>query len=686
MVQDPYKYFRVEARELLDELGRGILDLEKGAGTPDLIPRLLRLAHTLKGAARVVKQREMADQAHALEDALAPFRESVAALPQEVINTVLGLLDLMGSHVAALIPPSDSDAAAPAKPVPEEALRTVRADITDMDSLLHGIAEAHAQLWTVQKSLGSLQRVRFLADRLVEQAAARRGRADGRPGNGLHGNKVRSLAEELRSVSRPLERALASSLDQMDRELRQVRDAAEGLRLVPAGTLFTSLARAARDTAQALGKRVVLEGRGGDVRLDAQVLGAVQRALLQVVGNAVAHGIEAEADRRAAGKPTDGRITLDVARLGRRVAFTCVDDGRGVDLGAVRRAAQRKGLLSAEMQKLGAEELLRLLLDGGISTSRAVTEVSGRGIGLDVVRETAERLGGQATIRTAAGRGTTVELIVPLSIASLTALVVESSGVTAVIPLDAVRAALRLPLESIARTPSGESALYQGSTVSFVPLSRALGQRDAASARDRRPWSAVLVAGAKGLAAVGVDRFLGTASVVLRPLPDLAPAKAVVAGASLDAEGNLQLVLDPGGLVAEAQRAPAPQAELDGAGPPLLVIDDSLTTRMLEQSILESAGYKVDVASSGEEALEKARRNPYALFLVDIEMPGMDGFAFLEQTRAHPVLRNTPALLVTSRTSAEDRRRGEQVGAQGYIAKSEFDQADLLERIGRLVG
>lgn len=684
MAQDPYKYFRVEARELLDELGRGVLNVEKGAHTPDLIPRLLRLAHTLKGAARVVKQREIADQAHAIEDALAPFRDLVAAVPHESINTVLGLLDTIGSHVTALIPPSDIEAAVPGKLLPEEALRTVRADITEMDSLLNGIAETRAQLWALRKSLGSAPRVRYLVDLLVERPGPRSGES-GQPGNGRPGDRRQPLADELRTVFGGLERSLASSLDQMDRELRHVHDAAERLRLVAAGALFTALERTARDAAKALGKRVVFEGHGGEVRLDAHVLGAVQGALLQVIRNAVAHGVESDGDRRTAGKPNDGRVTLDVVRRGRRVSFTCKDDGRGVDLEAVRRAAQRKGLPSAEIQKLGAEELLRLLLAGGISTSGAVTEVSGRGIGLDIVREAAERLGGEATVRTEAGKGTAVELIVPLSLASLAALVVETSSLAATIPLDAVRGTLRLAPEDIARTANGESALYEGKAVPFISLWRALGQGGAASARGGRPWSAVVVGGAGGVAAVGVDRLLGTANVVLRPLPDLAPASSVVAGASLDAEGNLQLVLDPDGLIAEAQRTHALEAEPEAAGRPVLVIDDSLTTRMLEQSILESAGYPVDVAMSGEEALEKARRKRYALFLVDIEMPGMDGFAFIERTRADPMLHAIPAILVTSRTSPEDRRRGEELGALGYIAKSEFDQAELLERIGQLV-
>jgi two-component system chemotaxis sensor kinase CheA len=196
----------------------------------------------------------------------------------------------------------------------------------------------------------------------------------------------------------------------------------------------------------------------------------------------------------------------------------------------------------------------------------------------------------------------------------------------------------------------------------------------------------VVVSGRGGVVVVGVDRLLGTVNVVLRPLPELAPALEIVAGASLDAEGNPQLMLDPDALVAVASQRMPTNHETEVQRAPILVIDDSLTTRMLERSILESAGYEVDVAASGEEGLEKARRKRYGLFLVDIEMPGIDGFTFIERTRADPALRDIPAILVSSRASPEDRRRGEEVGALDYMIKSEFDQGALLGRIREQVG
>ncbi|MGA2792471.1 MAG: response regulator [Roseiarcus sp.] len=682
MPRDPYRYFRLEGRELLDQFGQGILELERGGSDAAVLQRLLRLAHTLKGAARIVKQQEIADRAHAIEDALSPFRESSAAVAREQIDTVLQHLGEIGQRLQTLNPVGGSDVPAQGKPAAEEGVRLVRADVTEIDAVLDGVLEAHALLNGLRGSTRAIEQTQRLVDILLAELAAGVGTEHGGQRR-FSAEHVAATAAELRRGVVGLERNLGSAIDQMDRELRQLRDTAEQLRLVAASTLFTALERTARDTAQALFKEVRFDGTGGDIRLDSHVLATVQGALTQIVRNAVAHGTESETERRSLGKPRTGRVHVDVFRRGRRIVFKCHDDGRGLDFAAVQRIAVRRGLLGANAGELGAEELVRLLLRGGISTSRSVTEVSGRGIGLDIVREALDRLGGEVIVRTEPRQGTTFELVVPPSLLSTDALMVTTSATAAAIPLDAVRGSIRVAAAEISTTARGMSVLYGRSAIPFVPLSKALdGARPAAG----RNWTAAVVEGSGGLAAFGVDRLLGTARVVVRPLPEHAHANAVVAGVFLDAEGNPQLVLDPDGLVTDAYRAEDVALEQAPPRRPVLVVDDSLTTRMLEQSILESAGYEVDVALSGEEALESARRKRYALFLVDVEMPGMDGFSFIRHVRADPAIHDVPAILVTSRAAAEDRQRGRDVGAQGYIVKSEFNQVELLTLIRPLMG
>lgn len=679
--KDPYRYFRIEARELLDQLGRGTLALEKTAGDPQAVPRLLRLTHTLKGAARVVKQRGIADAAHAIEEVLAPLRESSQPVQRTQIDQVLAQLDDMAVHLATLAAPPEAAGTGLPAAVPAATPETGPSGgggSTEREALLDGLAQTHAQVTALRQGVATARRARALVDLLAA------------PSTPVQSTPLQPAAEELRSLLGGLEQRLATSLDQIDRELQQVRDTAEQLHLVPAATLFVPLERTARDAAQALGRHVVFEGQGGDVRLDAQVLGLLQGALVQMVRNAVAHGIEPAAQRLAAGKPPQGRVRLEVARQGRRVVFICSDDGAGVDLDAVRRAASRTGGPAAfpqALDHLDAQALLHLLLQGGLSTAPQVTEMAGRGIGLDLVRDVAQRLGAELTVHTAAGQGTRLQMTVPVSMAALQVLEVQAAGTVAAIPLDGVRCTLRHDLRQIARTAQGDSLVHDGQALPFISLARVLhaAAPGPAGTRASGRGSAVIVQGAHGLAAIGVDRLLGAASVVMRPLPEFTPADYVVAGASLDARGQPQLVLDPEGLVQQARRAGAQPVPAAPERAPVLVVDDSLTTRMLEQSILESAGYLVHAAVSAEDALERARQQRYALFLVDVEMPGMDGFGFVERTRADPQLRDVPAILVTSRASPEDRRRGQEVGAQGYIVKSEFAQAEFLQRVQELV-
>jgi two-component system chemotaxis sensor kinase CheA len=681
---DPYKYFRLEARELLDGLSQGVLEIERGAPSKDPVGRLLRLAHTLKGASRVVKLVEIAKHAHAVEEALAPFRDKEGTLSQRIVDDLLHLIDAMGAQVASLDAVA-TKGPADAKPAMEKPFETVRVELEEMDLLLEGVTEVTVQINILCQESETLGRAHHLASALVEQLGlARAPSASAAPHEAL---KAHALAEELKAAIEGVGRNVSSGVEQVSRELAQVRDATNRLRLLPASAIFSPLERAARDAAEFLRKRIAFQATGGEGRLDAHVLAAVRDALLHVVRNAVAHGIEPEAERAAAGKSPIGKVTLEVDRRGSKVAFVCRDDGRGIDVENLKREAVRTGALAAaESASIGQEELFRLLLKGGLTTTHVVTEVSGRGIGLDVVRETAARLKGEVTIRSETGRGTSLEICVPVSLSSLSALVVDAAGVAAVVPLDAVRRTLRLVESEIARAPERDTIVYEGKVIPFVPLARVL-RRPLAPLRERQPWSAIVVDSGSALAAVGVDTLLGTGSVVVRPLPARIEASEIVVGASLDAEGNPQLVLDPAGLVVAAQagRGAAVKSEPRPRSP-LLVVDDSLTTRMLEQSILESAGYEVDLATSAEEALTKARERRYGLFVVDVEMPGMDGFEFVARTRTDAILREIPAILVTSRASREDRRRGQEVGARGYIVKGEFDQGDLLRAIRELLG
>jgi two-component system chemotaxis sensor kinase CheA len=741
MAKDQYKYFRIEARELLDGMGRAVLELERGAsggssgaageGAADLVARILRMAHTLKGASRIVKQPGIADFAHEIEDIFEAHRDTAGHVAAEPIHQALKILDGIGAKLVTLDAPAGaaspgSTASAPTpsavlvtpaarerqpvetaapdtnprpQPAPgaaplNDTFETVRIELGEVDTLLNGVAETSVQLTALRHEIENLERARRLANSLAETFARHAKFEAEATGYVVSRARTVSVVEELQQQLEQVTRNLTGGMQQVSAELDQVRESANFLRLLPASAIFGPLERAARDAAHSLGKQVRFAAAGGNIRLDAHVLSGLRDALLHVVRNCVAHGIELPEGRRAAGKDPTGTIALAIERRENDAVFTCRDDGRGIDVESIKRTAVQRGVLSpSAASALDLDGAIRLILRGGFTTKNSIDEISGRGIGLDVAHEAAERLKGKLDLRSVPGKGTTIEIRVPVLLSALIGLEVESANTVAAIPISEVKRTVRLSANEVARSADSETILFDGEPVPFLPLNRALNTALVSAAGSaaldaKRPvWSAVIVESAGGRAAIAVDRLRAVTNIVVRPLPQSARSSPLVSGASLNTEGDPQLVLDPEALVARAHRAQAREME---AAPKkracVLVIDDSLTTRMLEQSILESAGYEVEVATSAEEGLEKARARQYGLFLVDVEMPGMDGFEFVSRTRADARLSKTPAILVTSRNAPEDRRRGEQAGASAYIVKGEFDQSYLLRMTRELVG
>jgi two-component system chemotaxis sensor kinase CheA len=692
---DPLYYFRIEARELLEQLTQGLLSLDEGDGGAQAVPELFRYAHTLKGAARVVGQARMAEMAHAVEDALSPYRNSGSAVPVDSVHEFLRLVGQMADALDTL----DAPALAPAPEAERPAVGTsvvtapegpssevVRVELERLDTLLEGLSEAVVQMGGLRGAVESLGQAQHGASSLIEQLTAPVASSGSPVERARWLSRVLSVAEGLRSSLVKAGRQLGGGLGQVESELSRLRDGAHTLRLVPAQTLFGPLELAARDAAASLGRQVEMHTEGGDIQIDGHVLAAVRQSLVHVVRNAMDHGLETPDERRAVGKAPTGRFSLKVRRRGGRVSFVCEDDGRGVDLGRVRQVAVERGVVTAsEADALDEQGLQQLLFQPGFSTARAVTEVSGRGVGLDVVRDTVRRLKGDVYLTSRLGQGTCLTLEVPLTLASLEMLGVEAGGQRLLLPLEALSGAIHMPAEAVTWTGARASLSYAGEVLPFLPLADAMG--GAAGAQRPRSWSVlVLDAGSAGRAAVGADKLLGISRRVSRPLPATVPHMPLVAGASFDEQGVPLLLLDTAGLVRLVQAG-------SSGGPPqvrpsrkhlILVVDDSVTTRMLEKSILEAAGYQVELAASGEEGVEKALRGGHSLMICDVEMPGMSGLDVTRRLRATPSLQSLPILMVSSLATDEDKRRGREAGVSAYIVKGEFQQHGFLDTVARL--
>jgi two-component system, chemotaxis family, sensor kinase CheA len=670
-----YQYFKIEAREIVSDLSRDILGLEKPGAGEDLMLRLLRQAHTLKGAARVVRLPRIAEIAHAMEDALTPYRGSPEAVTSEQIGQLLHQVDTISSEVKALDQPLQADPNL--RPSSMEPFDRVRVGVAEMDALLSGVSETAVQLGCMRMGFDAVKQVEDRLAALEQQLAA----AAPPP-------RLQETVGEIRTALQHARQSLSIRADSTDREVAEVRGNIDRLRLLPTGLLYPSLERAVRDAAEVVGKHATFTTSGREQRLESHVLSALGEALAHLVRNAVAHGIESPPVRLARGKPSFGDVRLKIERHADRIVFTCSDDGAGIDVDAVRRAAVSHGVLSAaSAAELSVESALELIFCPGVTTSTSLSEVAGRGIGLEVVREVADRFKGRVSVRTNLGVGTSVEIEVPLSLSSIRAILLAADDLLIWVPLEAVHSALRLADDAIDSLAGRESLLFEGRAIPFIWLAETMRRPlEPGSRTNTRPRLAAIVQTGADLLAVGVDRVIHAEEVIVHPLPSAAGRVTLLAGAVFDAQGNPQLVLNPAALLERANAAPPVFAPDPGATPRILVIDDSLTSRTLLKNMLEAGGYKIDTAVSGEDAMAKARARRYSLFLCDVEMPGMNGFEYVALTREYDYLQGIPSILVTTRSSADDRRRGAEAGARAYLVKGEFTKDSLTETVRSLVG
>jgi two-component system, chemotaxis family, sensor kinase CheA len=673
--EDLYKYFKIESRELVGSLTRDILELEKDGPREDLLRSLSRGAHTLKGAARVVQLPEIAEIAHAMEDVLAEFHGSATAMPKDCIGRLLGQVDKISERVNTLDAASGQDAPVPASAI--EPFERVRVDLSEMDALLNGVSETAVHLNGLRIGIEALQEVEIQLDALEGEQTF------GASGGTREGSSAtwQDTLEKLRLTLQGARRDLSMRTDASELEISQVRGNLDRLRLLPASMLFPTLERVAYDAAEMLGKRVEIETTGGDQRLESHVLAGLGEALQHLVRNAVAHGIENPDDRVANGKAAAGKVRIQIGRSAERLVFSCIDDGRGIDVDAVGRVAAERGLMSAATVP-SAEEASELIFKPGVTTSTSVNQVAGRGIGLDVVREVTRRLRGKVAVSSQPGSGTTVEIELPLSLSSVRAIQLAAGAMLVWVPMEAVRSALWLEPGSTTTAAGRQSLIFEGRSIPALKLAVSLGCQ---VGPDLRARVALILQSGTEMLGVGVDRVIRAEWVLLHPLPPAVGQSSLVTGASFDAQGTPQLMLNPQALF-EAARTAIVSDDLDKSAPWILVIDDSFSSRMLEQGILEAAGYQVELAVTAEDALLKARERRYSLFVCDVEMPGLNGFEFVALTREHDYLIGIPSILVTTRGGAEDRRHGAEVGARAYVVKGEFSDESLVETVRSVIG
>jgi len=452
-----------------------------------------------------------------------------------------------------------------------------------------------------------------------------------------------------------------------------------------------------RDLAHDQNKDVQLVLRGSEVEIDKRILEEMKDPLIHLLRNCVDHGVEAPEARAQKGKPRRATVTLSVSQVGgNEVEILIADDGAGMDLAEIKAAAVRHGVVSEdEADKLGEQQALALIFQSGISTSRIITEISGRGLGMAIVREKVEKLGGRVAVETEPGAGTTFHILLPLTLATFKGILVEAAGQSFVIPTASVERVVRIQPDDVKTVENRET----------IPLSRASSGQDVvalvrlddvlelsgAKEGDAGLMQVVVLGSGEKRIAFRVDEVLNEQEVLVKSLG--APLARVrnIAGATVLGSGKAVPILNAADLLKSALRMSGTSSRASGAGEvetggkAVLIAEDSITSRMLLKNILESAGYQVTTAVDGMDALTALKTSDFDIVVSDVDMPRLDGFGLTEAIRGDKRLEELPVVLVTGRESREDRERGIDVGASAYIVKSSFDQSNLLDVLRRLV-
>lgn len=709
--------FRQEAGEYVGTAARLLRELARTPGDLAPLNELRRVLHTFKGVAAVVGFKRLAELCHRLEDLAEATLAGPVPLPPAAVDALFADLAEMETLVLGELPAADPSAPPPPRAQSEaesaapERPRAVRDDRrrlrevlrlsgdlvsnhTAFEARFHGLKH---QLQELELAVARLRRVARQIEGATESmalaglasvahsapppAAAWTGREEAFDSLELERYSgldllSRSLAENAADLS-SIARELAGDLDGAESDRRELKRLTRGLQdqmlrlqLAPLGTLSARLDRTVRATAAREGKRVDLVLAGEEVELDRAILAGIADPLLHLLRNAVSHGIELPDVRREQGKPERGRITVRARMEGSQVAIEIADDGAGLDWTAIHAAAAAAGVVP------GAH----LLFEPGFTTTTAVGEVSGRGVGLDVVKTEVERLRGSVAVQSHAGAGATFTLRLPQSLALARVVLVRAAGETLAVPAASIVQVLRLA-EPDARVVDAAGESFP---VSDLAELLALPSRERSSARR----SVLLLAAGERRLALAVDDLAGIFDAVVAGLGTLLPRVRGVSGAAVAGDGRLLLVLNPAELLAvaasgetAAQSTAVPGAERLS----VLVVDDSLSVRRVLAGLLRAAGWEVQVARDGREALESlqaATRLP-SVAVVDVEMPRMNGYELLASLRREPALRSLPVVFLTSRAGEKHRANAVSLGADGYLVKP-YDDANLLATLARV--
>ena len=728
--------FHQEAENQAAVLTQGLLALERNPTEATRLEELMRAAHSLKGAARIVGLDAAVTIAHAMEDCFVAAQKGIIVLSAEAVDVLLHSVDLFsriaqtpeaaidiwknenapelqeavcavnsitsGMLSAAGSIPSNK---APSTTPPEETApsataattRVLRVAAANLNRLLGLAGEALVESRWLSPYVESLLRLKRQQSRLSQTMELLRESLSSQKLD----EKTAALFAETQQQAAACVRSLGERHGELELYTRRSASLSHRLyqevlasRMRPFADGVQGFQRLARDLARRLGKEVMLQISGESTSVDRDVLECLEAPLGHLLRNAIDHGIESPEDRLRTGKSREGTVRMEARHVAGLLMISIEDDGGGISMEELRAAVVAKKHTTAEVAKtLSEEELLDFLFLPGFSLREVVTEISGRGVGLDVVQNMVKSLGGSVRLNTQAGSGTRFQLQLPLTLSVMRFLLLEVAGEPYAIPLTRLTRALHVPRGEIEILEGREHVPFEGHRVGLISAAQVFGKKSTALG-DELP---VVILGERAKRfGVVVDRFLGERQLVVQPLdPRLGKIKDINAGALMP-DGSPVLILDVDDLmrsvellVSHGQLNRVQVAEKTDAGhrsKRVLVVDDSLTVRELERKLIGNAGYEVEVSIDGMDGWNAVRTQPYDLVVTDIDMPRLDGIELVRLIKNDPRLKSLPVMIVSYKDRPEDRNRGLQAGADYYLTKGSFHDETLLNAVMDLIG
>jgi two-component system chemotaxis sensor kinase CheA len=729
--EDMIDPFIEEANERLEGMAQKLLQLEESPHDAELVRAIFRDLHTIKGSSGFVGLLRMNKLAHAAEDLVGQVRDGTRVVDRPLIDALLSTLDGLRAILERAVArqpidvdldpllkrlrspssaPAPAHEAAPASE-PDHAehaehaatqhegaaaragtpKQTLRVDFDKLDLLLNLVGELVLNKASLHAGVASFASLgRELDGQLSKARRTKRG------ARSVHEN---ALFDELGRVERvfdELSHDLGNTAQRLDHVSSELRDQVMKLRMLPIARVFNKYHRTVRELAHSLGKQVRLEVHGAETELDKILIEQLDDPMLHLVRNAVDHGCETPEKRVAAGKPAEATLTLSAFHRGSQIHVEVSDDGAGIEPAKLRQKAIEKKLCTAEeVAAMDDRAVLDIIFRPGFSTAARVSEVSGRGVGMDVVRETITRLKGSIDISSTPGHGTTFTLKLPLTLAIIQVLLVRVCGQDLAIPLDSVKRTLTVRTDEIRHVHLRSVVQLDDGEVPLISLADALELPGTAG--DDLEFPVILVETLGEQFALAADRLVGRQEIVIKTLGDLLEEVPCAAGATLLGD-QVVIILDVPQVIQQAvrrlaergSRAPLPEAKSPSETPTptgrprLLVVEDSDMIRESLKRLFESHGYDVVVARDGAEALAIAERDTRGFDAVstDVMMPNMDGYELTRRLRQIPRHRSVPIVMVTSRGERIDRVRGFDAGVDEYITKP-LEHGEILRAIAK---